>query len=459
MQPRPGFPSSSWSSSHLLRAFVVLVLVVLVQVPIWMIDGLIRERQTRRDSAVQEVGSKWGRMQALSGPLLIVPYVHRSSETVNGKPVERQEIRHATFLPEQVVAKGRLDAESRRRGIFSVPVYRASLDLTGTFARPSFDAWNISDADVQWNRAQVVLGLSDIRALESPTAIEWGGASTELLPGVGETQVVASGVHSEVAIDPTAKEIAFRLPLRLKGSEGAYWAPVGKTTQVELASNWQSPSFQGNWLPDRHQVGGKGFEAAWTVSYLGRNFPQAWRENAVAADALQQSRFGFDLIQTVDHYRMASRSVKYAGLFLLLTFATLWLVEVLCNVRVHPIQYLLIGCAMCIFYLLELSLSEHIGFGWAYAVATVAIVGQVTAYSASVLGTRRRAAALGGLVATLYGYLFVVLVNEDYALLIGSIGVFVLLALIMTLTRHVDWFAAGPARPPIPREEGRREAA
>lgn len=459
MQSGTGSMLAAASSSHIVRALIVVLLVILAQFPIWMIDGLIRERQTRRDTAVQDVASKWGRQQSLTGPMLVVPYVHRSTETVSGKPVERQETRLATFLPERVAIDGRLEAEARRRGIFSVPVYRTRLDVQGAFARPSFAAWNIPEADVHWDRAQVILGVSDIRALESPASIQWGGTAVELLPGTGESATVTSGVHADVAIDGTAQEIAFRLPLQLKGSEGAYWTPVGKTTRVSLQSNWASPSFQGNWLPDRHEVDGKGFAAAWSVSYLGRNFPQAWREGAVAGDALQQSRFGVDLIQTVDHYRMAARSVKYAGLFLLLTFATLWLVEVLCAVRIHPIQYLLIGGAMCVFYLLELALSEHIGFGPAYVVATVAIVAQITAYSAAVLGTRRRAAVLGGMVAALYGYLYVVLVNEDYALLIGSIGVFALLAVIMTLTRRVDWFAAGPARPPVVREESRREAA
>jgi inner membrane protein len=447
------------STSYLVRALIVLLLVVVVQLPIMMINGLIRERQTRRDTAVQEVGSKWGQTQSLTGPMLVVPYTHRWTEVSSDKVIERQDTRLATFLPERVAFRGKLEAETRRRGIFSVPVYRARLDVDGAFAKPSFAAWDVAAADVQWDRAQVIFGVSDIRALESPAAIQWGSTSVELLPGPGESGVLTSGVHSDVDIDPAAAEIAFKLPLGLKGSEGAYWAPVGKTTNVSLESNWGSPSFQGNWLPDQHQVGKDGFKADWTVSYLGRNYPQAWKGGAVAPEVLQQSRFGVDLIQTVDHYSMASRSVKYAGLFLLLTFATLWLVEVLCAVRVHPIQYLLIGAAMCVFYLLELALSEHIGFAPAYAVATVAIVAQITAYSVSVLGTRRRAAVVGGLVTALYGYLYIVLLNEDYALLIGAIGVFALLALIMMLTRRVDWFAAGPARPPLMREENRREAA
>ena len=452
-------PETKSPFSQLLRVGVLFALIVVAQVPIFMIDQLIRERQTRRDAAVEDVASKWGRQQSFTGPVLVVPYTARwTDKTSDGKVVEHSELTHATFLPERLAIRGRLEVEERKRGIFSVPVYRTNLDVEGEFLEPSFAAWGVSDADVQWERAQLAMGVSDIRALEAPTTVQWNGATAELLPGPGESATLESGAHAQVAIPRGSARLSFRIPLRLKGSTGAYWVPAGKTTQVSLQSNWSNPSFQGNWLPDRHSVTAKGFEAEWTVPYLGRNFPQSWRGGAVNARTVEATRFGVDLIQTVDHYRMAARSVKYAALFLLLTFATLWLVEVLCAVRVHPIQYLLVGAAMCVFYLLELSLSEHLGFGAAYVIATVAVVAQITGYVVSVLGSTRRAAILGGMVAALYGYLYVVLTNEDYALLIGAIGVFVLLATIMRLTRNVDWHGSG-AGPGRPTEDRDRRAA
>jgi inner membrane protein len=435
---RPSF------SPHLMRIIVLAALVVAAQFPIWMIDSLVRERQQRRDLALEEVASKWGRQQSLSGPLLTIPYLtHRTEKDASGKDVETVDSHVATFLPERLGVHGQLEVEARRRGIFSVPVYRTNLDVQGSFAKPSFVEWGIPETDVQWDRAQVMFGVSDIRALEAPTSIDWNGEAAELRPGPGERAPFDSGVHAAVTIPRNAETILFQVPLRLKGSSGIYWTPVGRNTQVSLRSNWSNPSFQGNWLPDRHTVSARGFEAEWTVPYLGRNFPQAWLDSAVEPRAFQTARFGVDLVQTVDHYQMASRSVKYAGLFLLLTFATLWLVEVLSGVRVHPIQYLMIGGAICVFYLLELSLSEHLGFMVSYLIATVAIVGQITAYGVAVLRSTRRAAVVGGMVTALYAYLYVVLTNEDYALLIGSIGVFVLLAAIMRLTRRVDWYGTG----------------
>jgi inner membrane protein len=437
-EPKPVF------SPHLIRVIVLIGLVIVAQIPIWMLGDLIRERQTRRDAAIREVGSKWGVQQTITGPLLVVPYVvHVPEVDPRGATTIREEHHQATFLPERLTMGGRLDAEARRRGIFSVPVYRSSLVMEAAFARPSFSGWGVSEADIDWKRAQIVLGMSDVRALEAPTAIEWSGGAVELLPGPGDAAPVPSGVHADVAWPAGASELTLRAPLQFKGSAGLYWTALGKTTVVTIRSNAPSPSFQGNWLPGRHVESAQGFQAEWRVPYLGRNFPQSWRDDAVSRDLLQSASFGVDLIESVDHYRMAERSVKYAGLFLLLTFATLWLVEVLCAVRVHPVPYLLIGCAMCVFYLLELSLSEHLGFGLSYLVATAAIVAQIGAYSVAVLKTAQRAAIVAGMVAALYGYLYVVLTNEDYALLIGSIGVFALLAVIMRLTRRVDWYGAG----------------
>jgi inner membrane protein len=425
----------------MVRILILFVLVILFQVPILALDGLIRERQGRRDAAVDEVASKWGRQQSVIGPMLVVPYTSTWTEAVPGAPpVVRRNAHVAIFLPERLTSRGTLDAESRRRGIFSTSVYRANLHLEGDFARPAFSAWGVEPQDVKWSAAQLVVGISDIRAIESTAAIRWNGSPVEVLPGTVEGAPVVSGIHAETALPETARALTFSIDLPLKGSAGAYWVPLGKTTSVALQSNWTSPSFQGNWLPERRAVGPKGFEAEWTIAYLGRNFPQAWKDTAVSQETLEAARFGFDLIETTDHYQMAARSVKYAGLFLLLTFATLWLMEVLARVSVHPIQYLLIGAAMCVFYLLELSLSEHLGFGFAYLVATIAIVAQIAAYCSTVLGAWRRAAIMGGVVATLFGYLYVVLTNEDYALLIGSIGVFVVLGTIMYLTRKVDWY-------------------
>jgi inner membrane protein len=217
--------------------------------------------------------------------------------------------------------------------------------------------------------------------------------------------------------------------------------PFARETSVELASNSPHPNFQGAWLPTARSVSGTGFTATWTIPSLGRSYPQAWTSVSNPRDAIDHSRFGVELIDPVDHYRMAERSVKYAALFSLLTFASVWLIEVLANVRVHPIPYLLLGAAMCVFYLLELSLSEHVGFGLAYTLAGTSIVGLIAAYSRAILRKGARAAGIASGVAVLYGYLYVVLTNEDYALVIGAVGLFAAVAAVMLVTRRIDWYS------------------
>jgi inner membrane protein len=250
------------------------------------------------------------------------------------------------------------------------------------------------------------------------------------------------------------QRVAFSFPLSLNGSLGVDVAPFGRTTDVEMQGDDGHPSFQGNWLPAERTVASDSFRARWAISFLGRSYPQAWTSETQMREPIDASRFGVQLVNPVDHYRMAARSVKYASLFILLTFATVWLIEVLSGVRVHAIQYLLLGGALCIFFLLELSLSEHLGFPTAYATASAAVVAMVAAYSAVVLGRLRRALVVAAGVVLLYAYLYLLLMNEDYALLIGSVGLFAILGAIMFVTRRVDWYAAGARRlePALPQE-------
>jgi len=435
---------SSIRNSPMLRLLWVGFLTLLLQIPIFMIGGLVSERQERRDTAVSEVSSKWGNDQALTGPALVVPYTYRWLQPQDkGEPISRSETRHVIFLPEQLRIHGTLDSEVRARGIFSIPVYNLRLTVEGEFTRPDLSSLNIDPADVLWDGAHLSLGISDARAIQEETAVSWNGRSVPFSPGTHAFTDVSTGIHAMVGLPAGAQRLAFSFPLALNGSHGVSLTPFGQTTVVELKSNYGDPSFQGNWLPTRRTVSDSGFEAEWSIPYLGRNYAQAWGGEVSMREAIDASRFGVDLVNPVDHYRMASRSVKYAGLYILLTFATVWLIEVLSGVRVHPIQYVLLGGALCLFFLLELSLSEHLGFPAAYALASLLVIVMIGAYCWVVLQRLGRALIVGVGVTLLYLYLYILLMNEDYALLIGSTGLFVILAAIMYATRRVDWYAAG----------------
>ncbi|HEX2052608.1 MAG TPA: cell envelope integrity protein CreD [Actinomycetota bacterium] len=438
MEETPGRWTVSLSTSRTLRLLLVGFLALVLLIPILRIGKLVSERQGRAAAAVQEVSSKWGRSQVVIGPALVVPFTERrTSVTPEGGQVASERSGNAIFLPKRLQAAGRVVSEIRRRGIFSVPVYRLTMNVEGEFGRPDAASLGVDPAGFAWDRAHLVVGISDVRAIQSQTEVRWNDRPVGFLPGTGGFGSNQTGIQAAVGASPEAAGYRFSFPLTLNGSIALSMAPFAERTVVSLESNSPDPSFQGVWLPTDRTVNADGFRARWDIPFLGRNYPQAWTDGS--RPPLEASLFGVELVEPVDTYAMAERSLKYAVLFLLLTFALIWLLEVLGRIRVHPIQYLLLGAALCLFYLLELSLSEHLGFGPAYAIASLAVVGMVTGYSWVIFRDRSRAATVGGSAGGLYGYLYVLLRNEDYALLMGSVGLFLVLGTIMYVTRRVDW--------------------
>jgi inner membrane protein len=438
-------------SSPLFRICLLGGLVLLLLIPIRMVAMIIEERQHTRNSAMQEVSSKWGGQQVLLGPKIFIPYLRKIVETLpDGKEKTRTETQYATFLPEDLEIKGTLDSEVRYRGIYEVPLYSLKLAFNGSFKKPDFSGWEIAEEDILWNQANLLVGCADVRGIQNQVVLEWNeGAPTSPQPGVGEVKQFdfepglssngGVGIHVPLHEQVKSESATFSFNLSLNGCYGVRFTPLGKSSVIRIESDWKAPSFNGSCLPTERILNAKGFTAEWRSSVLGRNYPQKWISSDKFGEYLADSQFGVDLITPVDHYRMAQRSVKYAILFLVMTFVTLWLFEVLGNLRIHPVQYLLIGAAMCLFYLLQFSLSEHLGFDAAYALATLAVVLVTVFYCYSVLHSPVRAGIVCLILVLLYGYLYVVLGNQDYALLIGSIGLFASLSAIMYLTRHVDW--------------------
>lgn len=427
--------------SRIFQLLLIGILVLIMKIPVFMISNLINERQGREHEAMVEVTSKWGDEQTFTGPALIVPYRYYWQEIGNnGKTVERTQTRFATFLPESLKIQAEMKSGFRYRGIFQVPVYDIDLNVQGEFKRPAFKEWDVLPEDILWDQAQLMVGISDTRAVREQVKMNWNGQVFAFMPGIGAYEGIAgSGIHVDLPGQLDNQPLTFAFSLLLNGSQGLYITPLGQDTTVNLKSNWNSPSFQGAWLPTYRTVNESGFEAVWEIPYLGRNYPQSWNSEKLVKEEITASRFGVDLITAIDKYCMAERSVKYADMFILLTFASVWLIAILVKYRVHFLQYLMLGFALCVFYLLELSLSEHISFTAAYAIAAVAIIVMTASYGKVMLKTYGKAAIIGSVVTALYGYLYIILCNEDYALLMGSIGMFVILGLIMFLTRRVNW--------------------
>jgi len=427
-------------NSHFVKVLLIGFIVLLFQIPISKIKGVIEEREQTREEAINEVTSKWGKSQVLTGPSIIVPYMNRFT-TASSRSQSLSSIAYATFLPESLKISGNLESQLLYRGIYKIPVYTMLLNVSGSFKAPDFSEWAIDAENILWDKAYLSLQVTDAWAMTKSPILSWNNKELNFLPGAGEFEDNQDGLHVKIGDLSKGDNFDFSFSVGLNGSVGAFFVPFGRDTEVQLSSDWGSPSFQGTWLPTNRSVSSDGFKATWNIPFLSRNFPQKWLPSPGLKKIIESSGFGVEMNSSIDHYRMSQRSVKYQFLFLVLTFSTLWLFEVLAKIRVHPIQYLLIGSGMCLFYLLELSLAEHFGFVQAYSLASAAVVILVASYSAAVLKARKRAVIVGAVVTLLYIYLYILLMIESYALLAGSVGLFVALAAIMFLTRKVDWYS------------------
>ncbi len=401
----------------LSAGFIALLLLI----PASMVRQLVQDRSGTHGEAIAEISDSWGRAQIVSGPAIVVPFRNEDS------------ISYAYFLPESLDVIGSLETETLYRGIYEAAVYTSRLEISGRFAAPDFSDWSMDDADILWEEAAVAVGITDMRGIQNQVTLEWGDISTIFGPGIQEDAVMGAGMSAQVPIDSAR---AFRFSLDLKGSRSLFFVPVGKETHVSLMSPWSDPSFDGAFLPVSREVTDDGFEADWMVLDLNRPFPQAWRGRS--AD-LRGSAFGVRLLMPVDHYRKTLRASTYAILVIGLTLLSIFLLEVLLQRRAHPFQYILVGLGLCMFYGLLLALSEHLSFNLSYAMAAVATTTTIAAYLRTVF--QAKSYGVGGVLLTAYAFMFVLLQLEEMALLVGMIGLFVILAATMYLTRNIQWFA------------------
>ena len=452
LQSPPLRPPKRFLENHAvtLKLAWVLFLVLVLLIPLAMIRGVLHERKTRRDGAVSEITSSWGGPQTIAGPVLVVPYQYAvktwREQMVNGK-AERLEVdetrtANAFFLPAELDVKGTVTPQKLHRGIYEAVVYEGKLEISGHFAPPDFQELGISASRVLWKNAEVTLGVSDLRGTGKTLAMELDGRFYEFAPGC-RLAGSPSGITARIPdLGLAETQLVFRLALDLKGSQGIRFAPVGKQNRVALTSPWADPSFQGAFLPTDRTVAPDGFQASWEVSWYGRTYPQASTDQAnaqaLSANVLQPSLFGVNFIAPVDAYRMVERGMKYGALFIALIFTAFFLFELLAHLRIHTIQYTLVGAALCLFYLALLSLSEFILFPRAYWIGAVASTLLITLYAMSVLGTGKRTVLMGGALLAIYGFLYGVLQLQDYSLLMGTAGLFIVLGIVMYATRNME---------------------
>ena len=427
-----------------LKMAVVGFLILVLLIPVGMLLGVVAERSELRDAAAEDILRGWGGRQLLAGPLLLVP-----ATVVQTDAYERRvaSSRSMNYLPESLAFEAALDPQVLYRGIHDVPVYRATVSVRGILRVPSADPAGPDVQTLDFARAKFAMAVTDAAALRATPVLHIGGREIPFTAGGSlhtgwPPHIVADVGEVLAAADPRA-ELPFRVELDFTGGERLQFLPLADATHVSMEAPWAAPSFIGRHLPQEREVGDDGFKAEWQLTGLGRPLPAEWLDGTVDTAAALESAFGVELYEPVDLYQKTERATKYAVLFIGLSFVAYFLFETMGRFLLHPMQYLLVGFANALFYLLLLSLAEHIGFGLAYLASAVASILLVAGYSQSVLRSSRRAGVMAALLAGLYGFLYLVLRAEDYAMLAGAVGLWCILGTIMYLTRHVDWYRPG----------------
>ncbi|MGS0893982.1 cell envelope integrity protein CreD [Burkholderia stagnalis] len=442
----------------LFKSVITAFLVLLILLPLQMIGGIVQDRSAYRDSALQNIWSSYAGPQVVTGPVLVVRYteVTRVREEARAgaaaKSSLHSEKKRLLVFPKTLKVDGTMDTNVRYRGIYKALVYELAGRLTGTLALPDLTKLPQSDGHVSFtiDGAYVSLGIGDIRGLRSQPVLKVGGTPLELEQGA-QLDSLRQGVHADLELAPflsgkAGAVVPFDMDLALLGTQSVAFAPVGDENEFSLKSTWPHPSFDGTFLPYARKIDAHGFSGTWRVT----SFNTKVREQiASGGEGALLETAGVSVIEPVNAYLQVERATKYGVLFVILTFASFFMFELVKRLRIHPIQYLLVGLALALFFLLLLSLSEHVRFAYAYLAASGACIGLLGFYLSFVLHSVKRGATFATLLTMLYAALYGLLLSEDNALMLGSLLLFVILAGIMTLTRRVDWYSVGAAWQPL----------
>lgn len=423
-------------NKHMIKGLITGALILLMMIPTVFIMNLVSEREQRQQEVAKEVSQKWSSAQTLTGPYLFIPYKVYGKDK-DGKIVET--IEHIWLLPENLQVKGDIEHQIRLRSIYKVLLYRTTLQEDGNFILQlpkSLDSGNVI-----WSDIKICYGLSDFKGIEEKLVVRLNGMDIELSPGLPSDDIDSTGLSANVSLnaESVGKSVPFSLQLKLKGSGQLHFVPLSGNSKYSLKSSWPSPSFDGNNLPNEREVNDSGFTSSWTFNKANLPFGTILKDFKFDQNAIA---FGVTLLQPADQYAKTNRSVKYAILFIGLTFSLFYIVEIMQKKPVHPVQYVLIGLALVIFYTLLLAFSEFIMFDLAYAIASLATVLLISLYAWSHFQNWKSAGIFAGILSLLYGFIFILIRLEDTALLVGSIGLFLVLAIVMYASRKVNWYGA-----------------
>ena len=449
-----------FSQGYTFKILLLILLVLLLLIPLAMIRGLINERSRTAASAEAGIMEAWGSELVAAGPVIAVPGIRTEEiRTRTERDGDKIDIVTKPFTliitPRELVIGADFKTEVRKRGIFSVPLFYGDLSLSGNFNPAQALSSVLPNEEVFLNQAELIIVLSSQKGIRRIEKAEWNGRSLFFQPGNQGFNIASrvdsisarytnkfsgSGIYAALP-EFSNNETEFEISIAIQGGQLVRFLPMGQDTGAVVSADWASPSFQGSFLPGSSSISNDGFEAAWNISYLSRDIPLHWKIEADGGRDFSDSLFGVNFFRAVDTYSLNTRAVKYAILFLIVPFLTLFLLEVFTKKKIHPVPYLLSGIANVIFYLLVLSLSEQMTFYLAYLIAALAVIILLTLYSRALLPSWKKSWYMGLVVTISYVLLYAVLNAESYAMLIGSIGAFTVVALVMYLTRKLNWYS------------------
>jgi inner membrane protein len=418
-------PGYSASNKTLIKGIITGVLILVLLIPTYFISGLVTERQDRKDKIITEASNSWAGNQILSGPYLYIPYKNSGQ--------------HITILPEHIDVTGNITPEDRERSIYKVLLYKSIITGKGNF---SFKLpKDIETAGLQFAEAKLCFGISDFKGIEDRIAINFNNTDYELSPGLPTNDIDSNGLSIPVTLTEAdlQNNVPFNYSMKIKGSGRLHFIPAGGNSSFALQSTWASPSFDGNTIPNENHVTDSGFTAKWVFNKANLPFTTVLHDKQIIKERID---FGVSILQPIDDYSKTTRCIKYAIMFIGLTFALFFIVEILQKKPVHPVQYVLVGLALVIFYSLLLSMSEFIHFDLAYLIASVATITLISLYAKSHFKTVKIAGLFASVLGSLYAFNYVLISLEDTALLVGSIALFIVLAIAMYASRKVNWYGA-----------------
>ncbi|GAB1452237.1 cell envelope integrity protein CreD [Draconibacterium sp.] len=426
--------SANWRIT--IKVMIIGFLTLLLLIPKVMIMELIGEREKTAITVKDEVMQQWSMLNTVRGPVLTIPYIEKVFD--NKEKVYSEEIKLCHFLPKLLKIDGDIFPEKRHRSIYDVMVYESQVAISGYFVAPDFEALKINPEFILWDKAELSVGINDLRGISELAELKWNDRKFTFSPGIENSVLGKDGITVKLPADIAGGfPSEFSCSFRLKGAETLQFAPLGELTEVKLKSAWDDPGFVGNFLPEKSEISKDGFTAHWKVLHFNRSFPQAWKDNSYA---VTESDFGVKFVTVADHYQKNMRSAKYGILVILFTFLSFFLNEIITKQRIHPFQYILVGFSILLFYLLLLSVSEQLGFNIGYLISAASVLLMVLLYSRTFLKKWTNSFVLTMILASSFGFIFILLQLESFALLAGSIGLFAVLALIMFFTRKINWY-------------------